>query len=361
MYHNIPSRTETINKAEKSRPFNKNFSKKTSLEKFWSNGSLNNNDYYLNLHDLSTKLPVNHPYNKYKLDYLKFIIGSNNLVSNQKKIYPLINISRNITGQNPSVIKAKRSVASFKLRKNNPIAITTTLRKDKAKNFLNILSLYFLPRLVMRAATLKGLLPTPLQGGLADEPKGGFTVRQSPSFGGRDDNFSLSFGFNNITLFSYLTPLASNYTQLISNLSLPNSGNDFFPEGGKGGAAKGIGPEGEGRQSRSDRQPLKGSEGQRSWGGNKERYMTQGDLEYLDLNKVGGYIQLNTKFSSAALRGRGRFKSVGGMSKVDVLHAKRHRVAVGENLTILAKPIINKYNYNIINLYIISLMFKYPL
>jgi large subunit ribosomal protein L5 len=51
-----------------------------------------------------------------------------------------------ITGQKPIVIKAKRNIASFKLRKGIPIALKVTLRKSRAYNFLDRLINFALPR-----------------------------------------------------------------------------------------------------------------------------------------------------------------------------------------------------------------------
>lgn len=240
------------------------------------------NEYYLNIHDLSTKLPINHPYNKANLDSIKFIIGSNNLISNQKQIYPLINISRSITGQAPVIVKAKRSVASFKLRKNNPIAISTTLRKNKANNFLNLLMLYFIPRIhtsLSNISTNKSL-----------------SFGKSLQMSRTPYKISLYFGFNNITLFSYITPLASDYKSLISNLSLPA------------------------QQSRTTSPKGEGLDNTQSEGSN---------LEYLELNKVGGYVQINSKF---------------------LLNLPKNELY----------PIFNNYNKSLLDLYIISLILKYP-
>lgn len=51
-----------------------------------------------------------------------------------------------ITGQKPLIIKAKRNIASFKLRKGIPIALKVTLRKSRAYDFLDRLINFALPR-----------------------------------------------------------------------------------------------------------------------------------------------------------------------------------------------------------------------
>lgn len=52
-----------------------------------------------------------------------------------------------ITGQKPEIACAKRSVAGFKVRKNDPLALKVTLRGERALNFLEKLFFLVLPRL----------------------------------------------------------------------------------------------------------------------------------------------------------------------------------------------------------------------
>ncbi len=153
------------------------------------------NNHYYNIQDISTKFPTNHPYNQLKLDSLKFIVSSNQVVQNQKLLYPIINQSINITGQFPSLLKAKKSVASFRLRKNSPIGLVTTLRKQKANSFLNLLIYYVTPRLVNADSyqkNSKGVIK--------------YNISSSKSKGG--DGNVLSLGFNNINWFTNITPIA---------------------------------------------------------------------------------------------------------------------------------------------------------
>ena len=51
-----------------------------------------------------------------------------------------------ITGKQPFIIKAKKSIANFKIRKGMPAGIKLFLRKKKALNFLNRLINIALPR-----------------------------------------------------------------------------------------------------------------------------------------------------------------------------------------------------------------------
>ncbi len=51
-----------------------------------------------------------------------------------------------ITGQQPVITKARRSVANFKLREGNPIGCAVTLRREKMYEFLDRLVNVALPR-----------------------------------------------------------------------------------------------------------------------------------------------------------------------------------------------------------------------
>lgn len=51
-----------------------------------------------------------------------------------------------VTGQHPVVTRAKKSIASFKLRENDPIGVMVTLRGDQMYEFLDRLVSIALPR-----------------------------------------------------------------------------------------------------------------------------------------------------------------------------------------------------------------------
>lgn len=51
-----------------------------------------------------------------------------------------------VTGQKPKLIVAKKSVAGFKLREGQPVALLVTLRKKRLFDFLDRLLTYVLPR-----------------------------------------------------------------------------------------------------------------------------------------------------------------------------------------------------------------------
>ncbi len=52
-----------------------------------------------------------------------------------------------ITGQKPLIIKAKKSVSAFGLRKGKPIACKVTLRRDRMYDFFDKLITFALPRI----------------------------------------------------------------------------------------------------------------------------------------------------------------------------------------------------------------------
>ena len=52
-----------------------------------------------------------------------------------------------IAGQKPVLVKAKKSIATFKLREGMPIACKVTLRKDKMYEFIDRLVFIALPRI----------------------------------------------------------------------------------------------------------------------------------------------------------------------------------------------------------------------
>ena len=74
-------------------------------------------------------------------------IGMGEAIQNQKAMENAVRDLSDITGQRPVVTKAKRSVASFKLREGNPIGCTVTLRGNHMYDFLDKLVSVALPRL----------------------------------------------------------------------------------------------------------------------------------------------------------------------------------------------------------------------
>lgn len=78
----------------------------------------------------------------------KIVINSvtKEAVTNPKIIDSIVEDLAAITGQKPVVAKAKKSIASFKLRQNQPLGAFVTLRGTKMYEFLERLINFSLPR-----------------------------------------------------------------------------------------------------------------------------------------------------------------------------------------------------------------------
>jgi len=69
-----------------------------------------------------------------------------NALSNAKALDAAVKDLTTITGQKPLVRKAKKSIATFKLREGNAIGVKVTLRGDRMYGFLDRLMKAALPR-----------------------------------------------------------------------------------------------------------------------------------------------------------------------------------------------------------------------
>lgn len=74
-------------------------------------------------------------------------MGVKDAVSDKKLIEKMSQVMGQITGQKAKVAKAKKSIASFKLREGDPIGLVVTLRNDRMYEFLDKLIKIVLPRL----------------------------------------------------------------------------------------------------------------------------------------------------------------------------------------------------------------------
>ncbi len=87
--------------------------------------------------------------NRYQVPALEKIIvnmGVGEAVQDQKKAHAAANDLTLITGQKPIVTRAKRSIASFKLREGMQIGCKVTLRRTRMYEFLDRLVTIALPR-----------------------------------------------------------------------------------------------------------------------------------------------------------------------------------------------------------------------
>jgi large subunit ribosomal protein L5 len=74
-------------------------------------------------------------------------VGVGEAIQNSKALDAAVNDLTIITGQKPVVTKAKKSVASFKLRTGMPIGVMVTLRGDRMYDFYDRLVNLSLPRI----------------------------------------------------------------------------------------------------------------------------------------------------------------------------------------------------------------------
>ena len=81
-----------------------------------------------------------------KIEKIVINMGVGEAVQDSKKIEAALRELTAIAGQRPVVTKAKKSIATFKLREHMPVGIKVTLRRDKMYEFLDRLITIALPR-----------------------------------------------------------------------------------------------------------------------------------------------------------------------------------------------------------------------
>ena len=82
-----------------------------------------------------------------KLSKIVINIGLGEALTNAKAIDAASGDLAAITGQKPIVMKAKRSIAQFRVRTGNPIGLKVTLRGQRMWDFLERLTMLALPRI----------------------------------------------------------------------------------------------------------------------------------------------------------------------------------------------------------------------
>jgi large subunit ribosomal protein L5 len=88
-------------------------------------------------------------------------IGIGEAKDNARALEAAVNDVRTITGQQPVVVKARKSVAAFKLRAGMPVGIRATLRGRRMWYFLEKLVVVALPRI----RDFRGINPDAFDGG----------------------------------------------------------------------------------------------------------------------------------------------------------------------------------------------------
>src|SRR6266851_1492555 len=81
-----------------------------------------------------------------RVDKIVVNMGVGEAVQDAKKMDAAVADLTAITGQHPVVIRARRSIATFKLRQNMPIGCKVTLRQQRMYEFLDRLITVALPR-----------------------------------------------------------------------------------------------------------------------------------------------------------------------------------------------------------------------
>jgi large subunit ribosomal protein L5 len=81
-----------------------------------------------------------------RIEKIVLNIGAGEAAQDKKKAQSVINDLTAIAGQRAVITNAKKDVATFKIRKGNPIGARVTLRKDRMYEFLDRLVTTALPR-----------------------------------------------------------------------------------------------------------------------------------------------------------------------------------------------------------------------
>jgi large subunit ribosomal protein L5 len=101
-----------------------------------------------------------------KLEKIVFNVGVGEALDNAKALDSAVDDVSVITGQRPVITKARKSIASFKLREGRSIGVKVTLRGEKMWSFLDRLMNVALPR----TRDFRGVSPNSFDG------RGNFTV-----------------------------------------------------------------------------------------------------------------------------------------------------------------------------------------
>lgn len=95
---------------------------------------------------LTKKFSYKNPMMVPRLQKVVINMGLGAAVGNPKIIDSAVEDLRSIAGQKPIITRARKSIATFKLRENLPIGVTVTLRRDRMWEFVDRLISFSLPR-----------------------------------------------------------------------------------------------------------------------------------------------------------------------------------------------------------------------
>ena len=103
--------------------------------------------YHKNIHpSMVEKFNYKNKYEVPKLTKVVINIGVGEAVKDSKKIDSAIKEITAISGQKPVITRAKKAIATFKLREGMPIGVKVTLRKSHMYEFIDRLINVALPR-----------------------------------------------------------------------------------------------------------------------------------------------------------------------------------------------------------------------
>ena len=119
-------------------------------------------DYYLKtvVPALVKEFDYKNPMQVPKMEKIVVNMGLGEAISNVKIIDGAVQEMAMITGQKPVITKAKKSIATFKLRQGMPIGCSVTLRKEVMYEFFDRLVNVALPKV----RDFRGISPTAFDG-----------------------------------------------------------------------------------------------------------------------------------------------------------------------------------------------------
>ena len=147
-----------------------------------------------------------------KVTKIKINRGLGTAAQNNKVLQKTIDEIRAISGQQPIVTIAKKSIAGFKVREEMPLGVTVTLRREKMYSFLERLINLTLPRI----RDFQGLDPKKM------DKYGNYTFGITDQLIFPDieyDQVDQTFGFNITIVTNAKTP--NEGLSLLTSLGLP--------------------------------------------------------------------------------------------------------------------------------------------
>ncbi|MCC7289313.1 50S ribosomal protein L5 [bacterium] len=97
--------------------------------------------------ELQKELDIKNVHDIPRLTKIVVSAGVGRATQDSKHLDPVVATLTKITGQKPVITKARKSIATFKLREGNPIGVTVTLRGDRMYYFMDRLVSVVIPRL----------------------------------------------------------------------------------------------------------------------------------------------------------------------------------------------------------------------